>query len=142
MYNYTTATSYSWDFNDLTKVDTRTGKQSGESAEYVINMKCKRCRGAQQHRLVMRAFDSFHYRYREQFVRELETTETPGYWRFRTVCRGECRAGHKRPMRHTAYYAEHGDRDNKGRFISPFRAWRAWRNMEHSDQVEFQEGSE
>lgn len=78
-------------------------------------------------RLVLRALWDFEMRYRVQSPDEIEPTETPGYWRFRKVCNGECRMGHTRPMQHTLSFTEHGTRDERGRWVDPFRAWKEWR---------------
>ena len=62
-------------------------------------------------------------------VDEIEPAESRGYWRFKRVCNGECGMGHLRAMQHTIHFSEFGERDKLGRFIDPYRAWRAWRDI-------------
>ena len=68
----------------------------------------------------------------------LERTNTPGYWRVRGGCPGGERCVHAfrgalgpcdGGVELTISYAEHGKRDRKGRFIKPYRAWEAWREL-------------
>ena len=73
------------------------------------------------------AVDFFRQRYRIESWRELVPTETPGYWRFVKECKGECNEGHTTPMYHTATFTEPGVRDDNGKFVSPYRAWHAWK---------------
>lgn len=80
-------------------------------------------------RLVLLALWDFKMRHRVQSPEEIEPTETPGYWRFRKTCNGECCMGHTRPMQHTLSFTEHGTRDERGRWVDPFRAWKKWRQF-------------
>lgn len=70
-----------------------------------------------------------HYRLRPA---DVEPTNVPGYWQKVEACGPGCRnelhsvVGCAGPVRHTVYYADPG-RDFAGRFISPYRTWRAQR---------------
>lgn len=64
---------------------------------------------------------------------EIEPTSTPGYWQHKTPCGGArngCRepihgyVGNERAIRHTIQFLD-SDRDRNGRFLSPYRTWRA-----------------
>jgi len=65
----------------------------------------------------------------------LERASSPGYWRVKGGCPGGndcCHAfrGALGPCdgggELTIYFAEHGKRDIKGRFVRPYRTWEAW----------------
>ena len=67
---------------------------------------------------------------------DVEPTSTPGWWRIKEPCggiEGGCRAPMHvymfcgSPARHTVYYAEHGERDERGRWVRPYRVWEATR---------------
>ena len=66
---------------------------------------------------------------------DVEPDEVPGFWRTRQPCAGVaggCRAaihgtlGNQGPMRHTIRYFD-PNRDERGRFTSPYRTWRRLR---------------
>lgn len=69
---------------------------------------------------------------------DVEVTDVPGYWRMVIPCAGRPECGqpihlamfNEDPMKHTVYYLDH-DRDGSGRFLSPYRTWRAlWERRE------------
>ena len=68
---------------------------------------------------------------------EVEVTDVPGYWRMKEICggRGKCTSPLHGFMlcelgiQHTLYFAEHARRDERGRFVSPFIAWKVWREV-------------
>lgn len=72
-------------------------------------------------------------------VEDLEPISTPGYFQIVNLCEGLA-GGCREPMhaalfcngptKHTVYFADHGRRDEVGRFISPFVAWRAIRSQQ------------
>lgn len=80
-------------------------------------------------RFVLRALWDFRFRHRVESPEEVEPTDVPGYWRFRKACKGECQMGHTAPMQHTLSFTEHGIRDDRGRWVDPFRAWKEWRQF-------------
>lgn len=68
----------------------------------------------------------------------LERASTPGYWRVKDKCPGgeRCRHAFRGVMgpcdgdvELTISFSEHGQRDAKGRFVKPYRAWEAWRKL-------------
>lgn len=60
---------------------------------------------------------------------EVETIDTPGYWRIKKPCGGvgQCKnlihscVGNEGPMQHTIQYRD--SRRENGRFVSPYRTW-------------------
>ena len=68
--------------------------------------------------------------YYNKDIEDLVISTSKGYWRDKEPCTGKngCRhpihgcIGNDEGMCHTYYFAEHG-RDNRGRFLKPFRAW-------------------
>lgn len=65
---------------------------------------------------------------------DVEPTGTPGYWRIKQPCGGKGRClsplhyclGYEGPIRHTIDYLD-DYRDEKGRFVSPYRTWKTCR---------------
>jgi hypothetical protein len=78
--------------------------------------------------LISKALWHFHLYHNVDDPGKIEATSVRGYWRFKRLCHGECLMGHEHPIHHTLYFAEHGTRDERGRFVSPFRAWEEWRS--------------
>ena len=62
---------------------------------------------------------------------DVEKTEAPGYWRKKELCGGAgvCNAEihtflfNEGPMHHNVCFFDSG-RDEKGRFVSPYRTWK------------------
>ena len=77
----------------------------------------------------------YYFRYHHDVISrdEIEITETPGYWRFKKPCCPDCQhpmhnfLGCEGPTHHTIDFFEPQPRDEFGRFMSPFRAWYAWK---------------
>ena len=59
-------------------------------------------------------------------VDDVEPDAYRGHWRAIWPCVG-CHFGHVRPLKHAYSFAEWGIRDERGRFVSPFRVWRTLR---------------
>ena len=73
-----------------------------------------------------------HTHYPAVLYEDLEISETPGYWTIRTPCSpGGCHSPlhgylfNDGPVHHTVSYAEWGARGERGRWVSPYRVWRA-----------------
>lgn len=78
--------------------------------------------------------------YYRKDIDELHTSETRGYWVDKIECEGKkggCEAHihdflfNEGPCYHTYYFAEPG-RDEKGRFLRPYRAWEELRKAEEN----------
>jgi len=63
-------------------------------------------------------------------LKEVEITDSRGYWRIIKECKGECREGHRQPINHTIYYVD-GGRDSKGRFETPYKTWKLIKSMDN-----------
>jgi len=84
-------------------------------------------------RLLNKAMCYFRYHHNVKYPDEIETTEAPGYWQFKKPCGPDCLhpmhsfLGCEAPTQHTIAFIEPQPRDEFGRFMSPFRAWHAWK---------------
>lgn len=75
---------------------------------------------------------------------DIETCAARGYWRIKAGCPGGTRCKHAfasvlgpcdGTMDLTIDFDEPGIRDSTGRFISPYRIWRMWRDNEQSNAL-------
>lgn len=76
-------------------------------------------------------------------INDLEITDTKGYWRVKGGCKGgdECSHAFRSALGScgggelTISFSEHG-RDEKGRFLRPYREWEKWRDSKPKDPEE------
>ena len=84
---------------------------------------------------------SWLFPYRGLTLADVEILDSPGYWEIKEPCggRGACSSpvhqafGWDAPVKHTVTFTEHGRRDERGRFVSPYRAWRILRAASTQD---------
>lgn len=70
-------------------------------------------------------------------LEDLEISDVKGYWKDKYFCggKGKCFSPLHRtmfnddPVKHTYYFVEYG-RDEKGRFLKPYRAWEELKKMD------------
>lgn len=74
--------------------------------------------------------------YHDADMSDFTPIESPGYWQRKEPCgcRGKCSSvayhgcwGFEGPTHHTIHYQDPDYRDARGRFLSPYRTWRAAR---------------
>lgn len=74
--------------------------------------------------------------YHKADVADFIPVETPGYWQRKDLCggRGKCSSvayhgcwGFEGPTYHTVRFHDADCRDERGRFVSPYRTWQAAR---------------
>ena len=87
--------------------------------------------------LADRAMYHFRLYHGIQSPDEIEPTDVPGYWRVKAGCPGGERCKHafrgalgpcNGETELTLHFEEHNAREN-GRFVSPRRAWYAWKEL-------------
>lgn len=89
-------------------------------------------------RLVIRAISYFriYHSHIKDPINELEISTVPGYWRVKAGCPGGSQCVHafrimggwcNGKTELTVSFSEHGVRDDKGRWVKPYRAWEAWK---------------
>lgn len=78
------------------------------------------------------AFAWFMRVYHDATPADVEPASVPGYWRYLHPCRG-CVHPLDGPfpdgcgITHTVYYRDRDQRDTNGRWLSPYRTWKAAR---------------
>lgn len=78
------------------------------------------------------------YKHPDYTLEDIEATNSSGYWRVKNGCPGgkDCRHAFRGALGScdgstdlTIYFSEHGKRDEKGRWIKPYRVWEILRKM-------------
>ena len=75
---------------------------------------------------------AWRFAYRGLTLADVEIAAGPGYWRIKEPCggRGACSSpmhqffGCDGPTQHTVTFVDPPARDERGRFLSPYRTWR------------------